>query len=118
MELEQLELIFYRPSGDLVARYHLNCLLVEGDLMHKMNFHQRTSNSSTEHANKPQGSVVLLIGAASIVLAWLLEPILGGLRFFIVSSLCLANKGQYSAPFCSQNTDSAPGVTHHQFKGC
>jgi len=42
--------------------------------MHKMNFQQSTKNSS-EHVNKPQGSVVLLI-AISIVVAWLLEPIL------------------------------------------
>jgi len=42
--------------------------------MHKMNFQQSTKNSS-EHANEPQGWVVLLIGV-SIVVAWLLEPIL------------------------------------------
>jgi hypothetical protein len=42
--------------------------------MHKMNFGQRIRDAS-EHADKPNGSVVLLIGIA-IVLAWLLEPIL------------------------------------------
>lgn len=42
--------------------------------MHKMNFQQSGRNVS-EHADKSNGSVVLLI-AISIVVAWLLEPIL------------------------------------------